>query len=180
MIEGKTPQNQNIFVSVAVQTRDTGVITGSWSTYWSMIDMANGIRRAFQSLFLLVALLSVFSGMCFDTFVLECDRPFYCKVKVASQTAHCDGVNGGWQGCLAWFWEYSRFASIRLLQKNLFFVIREFLSPAISEDLKWNVRNILRLISTEEPMSREIFTVIKPFKDLKKPPTFVCLYGWIP
>ena len=170
MIEGKTPQNQNIFVSVAVQTRDTGVITGSWSTYWSMIDMANGIRRAFQSLFLLVALLSVFSGMCFDTLVLECDRPFYCKVKVASQTAHCDGVNGGWQGCLAWFWEYSRFASIRLLQKNLFF----------SEDLKWNVRNILRLISTEEPMSREIFTVIKPFKDLKKPPTFVCLYGWIP
>ena len=57
-----------------------------------MIDMANGIRRAFQSLFLLVALLSVFSGMCFDTLVLECDRPFYCKVKVASQTAHCDGV----------------------------------------------------------------------------------------
>ena len=143
MIEGKTPQNQNIFVSVAVQTRDTGVITGSWITYWSMIDMANGIRRAFQSLFLLVALLSVFSGMCFDTLVLECDRPFYCKVKVASQTAHCDRVNGGWQGCLAWFWEYSRFASIRLLQKNLFFVIREFLSPAISEDLKWNVRNIL-------------------------------------
>ena len=180
MIEGKTPQNQNIFVSVAVQTRDTGVITEIWSTYWSMIDMANGIRRAFQSLFLLVALLSVFSGMCFDTLVLECDRPFYCKVKVASQTAHCDGVNGGWQGCLAWFWEYSRFASIWLLQKILFFVIREFLSPAISEDLEWNVRNILRLISTEEPMSREIFAVIKPFKDLKKPPTFVCLYGWIP
>ena len=137
MLEGKNPLKIKTYrLSVAVQTRDTGVITESWSTYWSMIDMANGICRAFQSLFLLVALLSVFSGMCFDTLVLECERPFYCKVKAASQTAHCDGVNGGWQGCLAWFWEYSRFASIRLLQKILFFVIREFLSPAISEDLE--------------------------------------------
>ena len=42
----------------------------------------------------------------------------------------------------------------------------EFLNPAISEDLEWSVRNILRLISTKELISRKIFTVIKAFKDL--------------
>ena len=95
--KGKTPKKQK-----STWIKSTQVATLNWSTYWSIIDMANGICRARQSLFLLDALLSVISGMCFDTLVFECDRPFYRRVIVASQTAYCDGVICGYT-LLKWY-----------------------------------------------------------------------------